>query len=205
MVAVVDYGMGNLRSVYNAVDLLGYEAKIINAPEELIRYERVILPGVGSFGICIKNLCDTGFDQALKEFVKTGKPLMGICLGMQILAGSGVEGGLFQGLNLIEGEVVHFDVEKYNLNVPHVGWNEFHFKDETHPLVKGIKQNTAFYFTHSYHFKAKKEEAVFGTTEYGGLFISSVIKDNIFATQFHPEKSQESGLKLLKNFLNWKV
>ena len=122
MVAVVDYGMGNLRSVYNAVDLLGYEAEIINQPDDLLSFDRVILPGVGSFGICINNLCESGFDQALKSFIKTGKPLMGICLGMQILAETGCEGGTFEGLNLIKGQVLKF--ERESLKVPHVGWNE---------------------------------------------------------------------------------
>jgi glutamine amidotransferase len=205
MVAVVDYGMGNLRSVYNAIDLLGFEATIINSPEKLSDFNRVILPGVGSYGVCMKNLDNSGFSQAIKEFVNTGKPLMGICLGMQVLSDKGLEGGEFLGLGLVKGEVVKLEVTEQDLKIPHVGWNAVNFSNPHHPLAKGLKQDSTFYFTHSYYFNAKKEENIFGVTSYGKDFVSAIIKDNVFATQFHPEKSQDSGLTLLKNFLSWKI
>lgn len=205
MVAVIDYGMGNLRSVYNAIDLLGFEASIINDPNKLKGFERIILPGVGSFSKCMQNLGDLGFSQAIKDFVLTGKPIMGICLGMQVLSEKGLEGGEYNGLSLIPGEVVRLAPDDLELKVPHVGWNSVNFTDPSHPLVKGLKQNSTFYFTHSYYFNTSKAENIFGQTNHGKTFVSAVINNNIFATQFHPEKSQDSGLVLLKNFLNWNI
>jgi glutamine amidotransferase len=205
MVAVVDYGMGNLRSVYNAIDLLGFEATIINSPEKLSNFDRVILPGVGSYGVCVQNLNSSGFSQAIKEFVDTGKPLMGICLGMQVLSDKGLEGGEFLGLGLVEGEVVRLELTDQNLKIPHVGWNAVNFTDPGHPLAKGLKQDSTFYFTHSYYFNTIKDKNIFGVTSYGKDFVSAIIRENVFATQFHPEKSQDSGLTLLKNFLSWKI
>jgi glutamine amidotransferase len=205
MVAVVDYGMGNLRSVYNAIDLLGFEATIINSPEKLSNFDRVILPGVGSYGVCMQNLNNLSFSQAIKEFVDTGKPLMGICLGMQVLADKGLEGGEFVGLGLVEGEVVRLELTEKNLKIPHVGWNAVNFNNPGHLLTKGLKQDSTFYFTHSYHFNTKKDENIFGITSYGSDFVSAIIRENVFATQFHPEKSQDNGLTLLKNFLSWKI
>ena len=204
-VAVIDYGMGNLRSVSNAIDLLGFEATIINSPEKISNFDRVILPGVGSYGVCMQNLNSSGFTQAIKDFVQTGKPLMGICLGMQVLSDKGIEGGEFQGLGLVDGEVVRIELPDKNLKIPHVGWNTVSFNDPGHPLLKGLKQNSTFYFTHSYYFKTKKEKNIFGVTSYGKDFASTIISENVFATQFHPEKSQENGLTLLKNFLRWKI
>lgn len=205
MVAIVDYGMGNLRSVYNAIDLLGFEASIINSPEKLSDFDRVILPGVGSYGVCMQNLNSSGFSQAIKEFIDTGKPLMGICLGMQVLSDKGLEGGEFLGLGLVEGEVVRLELTNQNIKIPHVGWNTVNFTDPRHPLAKGLKQESTFYFTHSYYFNTKKDKNIFGVTSYGKDFVSAIIRENVFATQFHPEKSQDSGLTLLKNFLIWKI
>jgi glutamine amidotransferase len=205
MVAVVDYGMGNLRSVYNAIDLLGFEVNIINSPDKLNDFDRIILPGVGSYGVCMKNLNSSGFSQAIKEFVNTGRPLIGICLGMQVLSDKGLEGGEFQGLGLIEGDVARLELTDQQLKIPHVGWNAVSFSNPNHPLAKGLKQDSNFYFTHSYYFSTKKDENIFGVTSYGKDFVSAIIKENVFATQFHPEKSQDCGLTLLKNFLNWKI
>jgi glutamine amidotransferase len=206
VVAIVDYGMGNLMSVYNALDILGFESDIVTDPEKLKQYDYVILPGVGSFRVCMENLIETGFDQSLIEFANSGKPLMGICLGMQILASRGCEDGVTRGLGLIEGEVIRFDNVNYQLKIPHVGWNDVEFKwSENHPLAKRMKKKSVFYFTHSYYFNCANLNDSIADTDYGEIFTSAVLKDNIFATQFHPEKSQEIGLKLFQNFINWKL
>lgn len=204
MVAIVDYGMGNLRSVYNALDILSFEADLVADPAKLKNYDHVILPGVGSFRICMENLHKTGFDQALIEYAGSGKPLMGICLGMQILAFKGYEDGVTEGLGLIEGTVKRFDTKTIKLKIPHVGWNDVAFKwADNHPLAKKIKKKDVFYFTHSYYFDCANDSDSIGDTEYGKKFTSAVVTNNIFATQFHPEKSQEMGLKLFQNFINW--
>lgn len=204
MVAIVDYGMGNLRSVYNALDILGFEADLLADPEKLKDYDHVILPGVGSFRICMENLKKTGFDQALIEYANSGKPLMGICLGMQILASKGFEDGVTEGLKLVEGEVRKFEIETIKLKIPHVGWNDVTFKwADNHPLAKRIKKKDVFYFTHSFYFDCANDRDSIGDTDYGKTFASAVLTKNIFATQFHPEKSQEMGLKLFQNFINW--
>ncbi len=203
MVAIVDYGMGNLKSVANAIDLLGFEFEIIRSGDKIKQYDHVILPGVGSYSICMDNLKKNQFDEAITEYVKTGRPFMGICLGMQILSTMGFEGGETNGLNMIEGKVQKFTFENADLKVPHVGWNNVTFKQPSHNLLKGLKGSSTFYFTHSYYFEVGNSEHSFATAEYGKDFTCAVLKDNMFATQFHPEKSQEPGLKLLFNFLNW--
>lgn len=206
MVAIVDYGMGNLRSVYNALDILGFEADLVSDPEKLKKYDHVILPGVGSYRICMENLIKAGFDEALIEYANSGKPLMGICLGMQILATKGYEDGVTLGLGLVEGEVKKFDNVSNKLKIPHVGWNDAEFKwADNHPLSKRIKKKDTFYFTHSFYFKCKNSVDSIADTGYGEIFTSAIFKNNIFATQFHPEKSQEMGLKLFQNFINWKI
>lgn len=206
MVAIVDYGMGNLRSVYNALDTLGFEADLVTDPTKLKNYDHVILPGVGSYRICMENLINAGFDEALIEYANSGKPLMGICLGMQILASKGYEDGITPGLGLIEGEVKKFDNESHQLKIPHVGWNDVEFNwEENHPLANRIKKKDTFYFTHSFYFKCENTRDSISDTAYGEIFTSAILKNNIFATQFHPEKSQEMGLKLFQNFINWKI
>lgn len=204
MIAIVDYGMGNLRSVFNAIEILGFNPNLVADPEDLYKYDHVILPGVGSFRVCMENLVKTGFDESLKVYIKTGKPLMGICLGMQILASRGYEDGDTAGLNQIPGEVKKFNNKDQQLKIPHVGWNDVIFNwAENHPLAKKIKRNNTFYFTHSYFLDCFSEEYKIGHTIYGEPFTTAILKDNVFATQFHPEKSQEIGLKLFQNFINW--
>lgn len=200
MVAIVDYGMGNLRSVANAIDYLGFEFALISKPEELSGYEKMILPGVGSFHACMSNLKKEGMDQAIHEFVKSGKYFLGICLGMQVLATKGNEPFSTDGLNLIPGEVKLFELEK-QFPVPHVGWNNVSVQKNNHWLFEGIKNNSDFYFTHSYYFETTTEYTL-TTTSYGKDFTSAVIKDNVMATQFHPEKSQDNGTRMLLNFLS---
>ena len=203
-IAIVDYGMGNLRSVYNALDILGHEADLVNDPSKLQNYDHVILPGVGSFRVCMENLRKIGFDQAVIEYVQSGNPLMGVCLGMQILASKGYEDGVTAGLNLIPGEIKKFSTEDLSIKIPHVGWNDVEFKWTDNPVGKGIKKKDTFYFTHSFYFECSDKSHIIAETNHGVNFTSAVFRDNIFATQFHPEKSQEMGLRLFKNFISWK-
>jgi glutamine amidotransferase len=203
MVAVIDYGMGNLRSVFNAIDILGSDAVLVKDPEKLRLYDHVILPGVGSFKVCMENLQKIGFDQSIKEYVQTGNALMGICLGMQILATVGFEEGESLGLNIIPGVVEKFNPVNAKIKIPHVGWNDVNFNFLGSPLIKSMKKSETFYFTHSYIFKCDFSDFVFGETNYEKTFTSAVLRENVFATQFHPEKSQDVGLKLFKNFINW--
>ena len=204
MIAVVDYGMGNLRSVHHALDMVGADVRVTNRPEDLRSAERIVLPGVGAFGECVQNLCASGLVEALEaEVLQEGKPFFGICVGMQVLARVGYEMGVHQGLSWVPAVVRRFKVEEEGLKVPHVGWNEVIPQRET-PLFKGLRQNSTFYFVHSYHLVLDDPGMVIAACDYGGLFTSAILRDNIFACQFHPEKSQRNGLRLLENFLAWK-
>ena len=200
-VAIVDYNMGNLASVKNAMKKLGANAEIIKNPEKLKEFDRVILPGVGAFGDAVEHLSQSGLKEAVLEFAKSGKPLLGICLGMQLLFEKSYEFGEHYGLGLIEGEVVPFDKSRFphRLKVPHMGWNELFVQKET-PLFKGMPKAFYLYFVHSYHAVCD-EKYVIGRTIYGYEFVSAVQKDNIFGLQPHPEKSHDNGLKILKNFM----
>lgn len=204
MIVIVDYDMGNLRSIAKALEYVGGDVIISSKPEDLKKAEKIVLPGVGAFRDGMANLQKKGLDLVLNEEVnKNKKPFLGICLGMQLLADKSYEFGEWNGLGFISGEVKKFDINK-KYKIPHVGWNNVKIIYE-HPLLKGIKDNSDFYFVHSYHLICKDKKAIAGTCEYGGDFTAMVAKDNIFATQFHPEKSQKSGLKLLENFVNWKA
>ena len=203
MIGIIDYNMGNLASVYNACHLLDAKASIVKDPNELKKFDRVILPGVGAYGDAMEHLIETGMNEAVYEFAKTGKPMIGICLGMQLLFESSQEFGHSNGLSLIDGEVVKFDKSKMNedFKIPHMGWNTIVNKE--HPLFEGL-HNPYLYFVHSYH-AVTSEKNVIGTTTYGYEFVSAVNKDNIFGFQPHPEKSHDNGLKILKNFMNIKL
>lgn len=205
MIAVVDYGSGNLHSIGSAFDMVGAEVLVTNKPEDFRAAERIVLPGVGAFGVCMENLRASGVEESLREEVlEKGKPFYGICVGMQVLAREGHEFGVHQGLGWLNGIVKRFEVDEAQFKIPHVGWNEVVVSGDN-PLFEGISQkDKTFYFTHSYHFISDDENLVAASCEYGESFPAAVQKDNIFATQFHPEKSQENGLKLLENFLNWK-
>ena len=201
MVAIIDYNMGNLASVYNACKLLDTDAKIVSDPNELKNFGRIILPGVGAFGDAMEHLKQTGMEDAVKEFAKSGKPMIGICLGMQLLFESSKEFGEHKGLELIPGDIVPFDKTKMDMDdhkVPHVGWNKLFNKEDK--LFEELK-DPYLYFVHSYH-AVTKDEYTIGTTHYGYDFVSAVKKDNIYGFQPHPEKSHENGLKILKNFIN---
>ena len=204
MIAIIDYGMGNKYSVYNALNYIGEDAVITNKENEIKDADRLILPGVGAFGSAMENLAKTGLLDVLNEEVLVkGKPFLGICLGMQMVAETGTEKGLFKGLGWVEGEVKKLEPDHPSLNLPHVGWNDIIIQREN-PLFKGLKKELAFYFVHSYAFKAGKEENIAAQCDYGGLFTAAVQKNNIFATQFHPEKSQKNGLVILENFSRWR-
>ena len=199
MIAIIDYGIGNLGSVKNAFDSLGIESKITSDKNEILSADKVILPGVGAFGDAINTFRAKGFDVVIDEIIKKNTPLLGICVGMQILFDGSYEYGYHKGLGVFEGDFVKFDTNKDNVHykIPHMGWNDIKvLKDNK--LIKDLKDNYV-YFVHSYYMKDSKDALCY--TEYAGQrFVSAVCRGNIYATQFHPEKSGEVGLNILKNF-----
>ena len=208
MIGIVDYNMGNLASVINAFEIVGADIAVESDPSKLKNYDKLILPGVGAFGDAMEHLKNNGMDEAVKAYAKSGKPLLGICLGMQLLFESSEEFGSSQGLGLIEGKVVAFDESKFDhkLKVPHMGWNEM-FKQPVGadqcvcPLFAGLNDDFYLYFVHSFHAVCDDKYAL-GKTYYGYEFVSAVNKENIYGIQPHPEKSHENGLKIIKNFVN---
>ena len=201
MIGIVDYNMGNLASVINAFESVGADIAVESDPEKLQNYDKLILPGVGAFGDAMEHLKSNGMDRAVKEYAKSGKPLLGICLGMQLLFESSEEFGSNEGLGLIEGKVVAFDELKFDhkLKVPHMGWNEL-FKQNKNKLFDGLDKEFYLYFVHSFHAVCDDMYAI-GKTYYGYEFVSAVNKDNIYGIQPHPEKSHENGLKIIENFV----
>jgi len=203
--AVVDYGSGNLRSVAKAlIRVAGDEVIVTSDPEKLRRAERIVLPGVGAFADCMKGLdALPGMHQALQEqVIEGGKPFLGICVGMQLMAEWGREHGDTKGLGWLEGEVVALEPADPALKVPHMGWNQLAIR-QPHALLAGIAEGSHAYFVHSYRFAAKQAQT-YAETDYGGPVAALVGRDNLAGTQFHPEKSQAVGLKLLANFLEWR-
>lgn len=198
MIAVVDYGMGNLRSVQKALEKVGLEAVITSNPEDLDRARGIVVPGVGAFGDAVHNLERLSLKEKILENIEKGKPYLGICLGLQLLFEYGYEFGEHRGLGVIKGSVVRFD-EKLDIKIPHMGWNQVWIKKESR-MFDQIEDGEFFYFVHSYYGKPEDVEVVSTTTDYGVDFCSSVEVENIWAVQFHPEKSQRAGLKLLSNF-----
>ncbi len=202
MIAIVDYNMGNLGSVMNAFTKVGSSATLLSNPDDLSKYDRVVLPGVGAFGDAMQHLNHSGMNQAIKEFAATGKPLMGTCLGMQLLFNDSQEFGSSQGLGLIPGSIVPFDASKFDtpLKVPHMGWNEmFIDTDNDDALFANLPSDFYLYFVHSYHAECD-DRYITGKTHYGYSFPSAVQKDNIYGFQPHPEKSHNTGLKIIENF-----
>lgn len=200
MIGIVDYKMGNLASVINAFVKVGAVATLESDPSKLNHYDKLILPGVGAFGDAMAHLKENGMDEAVKNFATTGKPLLGICLGMQLLFESSEEFGATQGLGLIPGKVVAFDERKFDhtLKVPHMGWNELFVQKET-AIFEGLPQEFYLYFVHSYHAVCDDAYAI-GKTHYGYEFVSAVQNGNIYGIQPHPEKSHNNGLKIIENF-----
>ena len=208
-VAVVDYDCGNLHSASKALELAMKKSNLSGSvfltkdPEKIINSDKVILPGVGAFKACIEKLINIdGLEASIKEFaLKKQKPILGICIGLQLMASKSYEGGEHQGLSLIDGDVVPISLDKKNLKIPHMGWNNI-LQKKKHSLLEGLKDKD-FYFVPSYRFKPKYNESVLASTWYGEDFPSVLSLGNIIGTQFHPEKSQEAGISLLKNFLRW--
>jgi imidazole glycerol-phosphate synthase subunit HisH len=205
LIAIVDYGMGNLRSVWKAFHHLGADARLTREPKEVARADAVVLPGVGAFQDCMANLGSLGLDRVIIDAIQGGKPYLGICLGLQILFQESEEFGCTPGLGVLGGRVERFQVDAKpdngpRLKVPHMGWNSLRVVRQA-PRLQGIPEGSHYYFVHSYYVKPKDPEVVATLTEYGIEFASSIWKGNLFACQFHPEKSQDVGLKLLDNFL----
>jgi glutamine amidotransferase len=206
---IIDYGSGNLRSVAKALEWVADGAcavKVSSSPADILTATHVVLPGVGAFGDCKAGLDNVpGLKEALEEAVRQqGKPFLGICVGMQLLADKGFEHGEHAGLGWIGGNVVPLASTDASLKIPHMGWNDLTIM-QPHPVLEGISTGEHAYFVHSYHYQVQEKGAVLATVDYGQPIAAVIGKDNIIATQFHPEKSQEMGLKLLKNFLAWKV
>ncbi len=196
---IIDYGMGNLRSVEKAVAAAGGSPSVSADPDGVRRARRLILPGVGAFGDAMGNLRRAGLDAAVREAVGLGTPLLGLCLGLELLFSESEEFGRHAGLDLIRGQVRRF--EGPDLEVPHVGWNQVEPARED-PLLRGIAPGEYFYFVHSYYVAPQSGDAVLATTDYGGCFCSIARRDNVWGAQFHPEKSQAAGKRLLRNFLS---
>jgi len=200
VIGIVDYNMGNLASVINAFAKVGVDAILESDPAKLSHYDKLILPGVGAFGDAMEHLKSNGMDEAVIAYAKSGKPLLGICLGMQLLFESSQEFGAHEGLGLIPGKVVAFDEDKFDhpQKVPHMGWNELFVQKES-PLFDELKKDFYLYFVHSYHAICDDKYAI-GKTHYGYEFVSAVQNNNIYGIQPHPEKSHENGLKIIENF-----
>ncbi len=201
MIALLDYGAGNLRSVEKALRKLGAEVEVMTTPDGLTAAAACVLPGVGAFDDCINSLQRQELLSGAKEFISTGKPFLGICVGYQALFERSEEfNSCATGLGIFKGKVIRFP-HGNGLKVPQIGWNQVEIARENCPLFTGIPNESFFYFVHSYHPQPEDDSIVIGRTEYGAKFASAVWRDNIFATQFHPEKSQQAGLQLLNNFV----
>lgn len=199
MIAIIDYDAGNIKSVEKAVQALGEVPVVTRKREEILRADKVILPGVGAFGDAMKKIRSYGLEDVIHEIVDNKTPFLGICLGLQLLFERSEESVGERGLGILKGEIVRIP-DGEGLKVPHIGWNSLKFPNEGR-LFKGVKKDSYVYFVHSYYLRAEEKEIVKATTEYGTLIHASVEKDQIFACQFHPEKSSEVGLTILKNFI----
>jgi glutamine amidotransferase len=202
MIAIIDYQMGNLRSVQKAFEKIGHAAAITADPSTLQKADHVVLPGVGAFADAIAELRRRDLIEPIRAAIASGKPFLGICLGLQLLFDVSYEDGQHEGLGVIAGEVKRFDVPP-EFKVPHMGWNQVHFRRQA-PLFAGIEDGAHFYFVHSYYVAPKDASIVAGEASYPDPFCAAIWRDNLFATQFHPEKSQAAGLQLLKNFAELK-
>ncbi|MBS6196311.1 MAG: imidazole glycerol phosphate synthase subunit HisH [Clostridiales bacterium] len=198
MIALIDYDAGNMKSVEKALQLIGEEVLVTRNPQEILRADKVILPGVGCFADAMKNLHSFGLVSVIKEVTERQTPFLGICLGLQLLFERSEESPGVEGLGILKGEICRIP-SKPGLKIPHMGWNHLTFPNRGR-LFEGIEENSCVYFVHSYYLKAEEEEIVTAATEYGTYIHASVEKDNIFACQFHPEKSSQVGLQILRNF-----
>ena len=198
-IVIIDYGMGNLRNVERGFERIGIEVKVTRNKKEIERASAIVLPGVGAFKDCMINLEKYGLIEPLIRAIRKGKPYLGICLGLQILFSESEEFGSHKGLDLIRGRVVKFKPDPEH-KVPHMGWNTVEIERES-PILQGIVSGDFFYFVHSYYVLPEETEWISSFTNYGKRFVSSIWRENIFATQFHPEKSQQKGLRILENFV----
>ena len=200
MIAIVNYGLGNLHSVHKAVVKVGGEALVTENAADIRRADKVILPGVGAFADGMQGLAERGLVEVVQEAARSGKPLLGICLGMQLLFDESEEQGVSQGLGLVPGKVRLF--ENKTVKVPQIGWNQLHF-EKANPLLEGLQPGEYVYFNHSYYCEPAEQADTLISTEYGLRYASSIQRGNLFGVQFHPEKSQRVGLQILRNFVGW--
>lgn len=200
MIGILDYGMGNLRSVANAFLSIDTQPKLIDRPDHFDTLTHLVIPGVGAFRQAMENLNNLGMPDAIRAFALSGRPILGICLGMQLLSSEGFEPLSTPGLEIIEGKVVRFN--GISKPIPHIGWNSIIAHQNCY-LFDGIKKDADFYFVHSYYFEVRHYENILAECNYGINFAAAVIKNNIVGLQFHPEKSQKNGLKILSNFIHY--
>lgn len=199
MIVIIDYGMGNLKNVYNALKHLNIPSKVSNEISEIKGADKLILPGVGAFNKAMYNLNNRGLTDVIKDKVNSGTPILGICLGMQMLFQKGYENGECNGLSFIDGNVKLLE-PKEKVKIPHIGWNRLEYNSQN-DLIKGLDENSFVYYVHSYAATDMNDKNLIGFSNYGGIKVPSIVcKDNVYGTQFHPEKSGEVGLKILKNF-----
>lgn len=203
-IGIVDFSLGNLFSVQHAIHKVGGDSEFVQAPEKLKEMDALVLPGVGAFGEAMAELHKTGMDVAIKDWVKSGKPLLGVCLGLQLLMNESEEFGPHKGLGLVNGKVKKFpsELNGRNIRVPHMGWNSIHFSQPGHRALDGIPQEIDMYFVHSYYVELEDRLAELTWTEYNGIrYTSSIATENVWAFQFHPEKSSQFGLRIYQNWL----
>lgn len=198
MIAIIDYGAGNIQSVYKALKFIDCECKITSDKNEILNADGAILPGQGEFGDCMNSIKNSGIKETVDEFIKTGKPFLGICVGLQLLFEKSEESPKTQGLGIFKGTIKRIPNGE-GLKIPHMGWNSIEIKKRD-GLLKGVESGEYFYFVHSYYLDAEDKDIVSSQTRYGVKIDASVSRNNVYATQFHPEKSGEAGLKLLNNF-----
>ena len=202
-IALLDYGMGNLHSAGKALEHVGAQVDITNDPKIIAQADKIVFPGVGAMRDCIQGMQASGIDQVIRDAV-LNKPVLAICVGMQALLERSEENGGSEALGIFKGTVKEFP-KTPNLKVPHMGWNKVHQVDPTHPMWNNIEQDARFYFVHSFYVEPENQDLVAATCDYGLSFCTAIHQENLFATQFHPEKSHTAGLQLLKNFVEWKI
>ena len=202
-IAIIDYEMGNLKSIYKCLKYLDVKSSVTSDPKTILNADGVILPGVGAFGDAMRHLEQKKLVDIIYQLINEGTPLFGICLGLQLLFASSSEMGVFKGLNLFEGEVILFNINKVD-KVPHIGWNSVEIQNNDHFLIQGVPNNSYFYFVHSFYSVPKNEKNILGLTKYGEIeFCSIIFKNSVVATQFHPEKSSKYGIKIFQNFVDF--